>query len=72
MAGNYPARIGDLMNDRPLLNRISLASHRALMIWSITYAMNHREEINPAMIARMREGNPAERQAAQMLSLFLP
>jgi hypothetical protein len=60
------------MNDRPLLNRISLASHRALMIWSITYAMNHRDEISPEMIARMRQGNQAERKASQMLSLFMP
>jgi len=60
------------MNDRPLLARLSLSSHRALMIWSITYAMNHREEISPSMVARMRQGNPAERQAAQMLSLFMP
>lgn len=60
------------MNDRPLLARLNLSSHRALMIWSITYAMNHREEISPAMVARMRQGNPAERQAAQMLSLFMP
>lgn len=60
------------MNDRPLLDRLNTSSHRALMIWSITYAMNHRDEINPAMIARMRQGNPAERQAAQMLSLFMP
>jgi hypothetical protein len=60
------------MSDRPLLNRLSPASHRALMIWSITYAVNHREEISPSMIARMRQGNQAERKASQMLSLFMP
>jgi hypothetical protein len=42
------------------------------MIWSICYAINHRDEVNPEMIARMREGNPAERQAARMISVFLP
>jgi hypothetical protein len=60
------------MNERLLLNRISLASHRALMIWTITYAINHRDEINPEMIARMRQGNQSERRAAQTLSLFMP
>jgi hypothetical protein len=60
------------MNDRPLLDRLNLSSHRALMIWSICYAINHRDEVNPEMIARMREGNPAERQAARMISVFLP
>ncbi len=60
------------MNDRPLLDRLNLSSHRALVIWSICYAINHRDEVNPEMIARMREGNPAERKAAQMISLFMP
>ena len=60
------------MNDRPLLNRLSLASHRALMIWTISYAINHRDEINPETIAKMRQGNQAERKAAQIISLFMP
>jgi len=60
------------MNKHPLLDRINLASHRALMIWTICYAINHRDEVNPDTIARMREGTPAERQAAKMISVFLP
>jgi hypothetical protein len=42
------------------------------MIWTITYAINHREEVNPATLAKMREGTPAERQAARMISVFMP
>ena len=60
------------MDDRPLLDRLSIESHRALMIWTITYAINHREEVNPDTLARMREGTPAEKQAAGMISVFMP
>jgi hypothetical protein len=63
---NYP------MNDHPLLHRLNLSSFRALMIWTITYAINHRDEVNPDTLARMRQGTPAERQAASMISVFMP
>ncbi len=60
------------MNDRPLLDRLNLSSHRALMIWTICYAINHRDEVNPETIEKMKQGNPAERQAARMISVFMP
>jgi hypothetical protein len=60
------------MKDRPLLDRLNLSSHRALMIWTICYAINHRDEVNPETLARMSKGNPAERQAARMISVFMP
>jgi hypothetical protein len=60
------------MSKHPLLDRLNLSSRHALMIWTICYAINHRDEVNPDTIARMREGNPAERQAARMISVFMP
>ena len=35
------------MNNRPLLDRLTLASHRALLLWCVSYALNHRDEITP-------------------------
>jgi hypothetical protein len=58
------------MNDRPLLDRLNLSSHRALMIWTITYALNHRDQISPETIVRMSKGNQSERKASEILSRF--
>jgi hypothetical protein len=60
------------MSNHPLLDRLNLSSHRALMIWTICYAINHRDEVNPETIEKMKQGNPAERQAARMISVFMP
>jgi hypothetical protein len=40
------------------------------MIWAISYALNHRDEINPAAVAKMRRGNKGQRQAAAILSKY--
>jgi hypothetical protein len=58
------------MNDRPLLDRLSIESHHALMIWTIFYAINHRDEISPEAVSRMGQGNPAERKAFEIFSRF--
>lgn len=58
------------MNDRPLLDRLTPASHRALMIWAISYAINHRDEISPEAVARMSQGTQGQRKAAEILSRF--
>jgi len=58
------------MNTHPLLDRLNPASHRALMIWAISYALNHRAEINPAALAKMRQGDKAQRQAAELLARY--
>jgi hypothetical protein len=58
------------MNDRPLLDRLTPASHRALMIWVIGYALNNRDEINPQTVERMKQGNHGQKKAAEILSRF--
>jgi hypothetical protein len=58
------------MQDHPLLDRLNPASHRALMIWAISYALNHRNEINPAALAKMKQGSKGQRQAAEILTRF--
>ena len=58
------------MQDRPMLDRLTPASHRALMIWCVSYALNHRDEITPADLAKMRQGNQGQRQAAEILTRF--
>jgi len=58
------------MNTHPLLDRLTPASHRALMIWAISYALNHRDEINPAAVAKMKRGNKGQRQAAAILARY--
>jgi hypothetical protein len=40
------------------------------MIWAISYALNHRNEINPAALAKMRQGNKGQRQAAAILARY--
>jgi hypothetical protein len=58
------------MQEHPLLDRLTPASHRALMIWAISYALNHRDEINPAALAEMRRGSKGQRQAAEILTRY--
>ena len=58
------------MNDRPLLDRLTPASTRALLLWCVSYALNHREEITPADLAAMRQGDKAQRQAAALLTRY--
>ena len=58
------------MNTHPLLDRLTPASHRALILWAVAYALNHRDEINPAAVAKMKQGNKGQRQAAAILSKY--
>ena len=58
------------MNDRPLLDRLSIESHHALMIWTVFYAINHRDEISREAVTRMSQGNPSERRAAEIMTRF--
>jgi len=58
------------MNDHPLLDRLTPESHRALLLWCVGYALNHRDEINPDDIAEMRQGNKGQRQAAAILAQY--
>ena len=58
------------MQDRPMLDRLTPASHRALMLWCINYALNNRNEITPKDLAKMRQGNKGQRQAAEILTRF--
>lgn len=56
--------------NRPLLDRLTPASHRALLLWCVSYALNHRNEITPATLAKMRQGDKAQRQAAALLTRY--
>lgn len=58
------------MNDRPLLDRINLRSRRALILWCVAYALNHREEVSPEAIAKMRQGDQGQRRAAEVLTRY--
>ena len=58
------------MQDRPMLDRLTPASHRALMLWCINYALNNRNAITPATLAKMRQGDKAQRQAADLLTRY--
>jgi hypothetical protein len=58
------------MNNRPLLDRLTPASHRALLIWCVNYALNNRNEITPADLVKMRQGNEGQRRAAEVLTRF--
>ena len=58
------------MNTHPLLDRLTPASRLALIAWAVSYALNHREEINPAALAKMRQGDKAQRQAAALLTRY--
>ena len=56
--------------NRPLLDRLTPASHRALLLWCVSYALNHRNEITPATLVKMRQGDKAQRQAADLLTRY--
>lgn len=58
------------MNNRPLLDRLTPASHRALLLWCVSYALNHRDEITPATLVEMSRGNEGQRKAAEILTRF--
>lgn len=58
------------MNNRPLLDRLTPASHRALLLWCVSYALNHRDEITPADLVKMRQGNQGQQKAAEVLTRF--
>lgn len=58
------------MNNRPLLDRLNPASNRALLLWCVSYALNHRDEITPATLVEMRQGNEGQRKAADLLTRF--
>ena len=60
------------MNDRPLVDRLNPSSRRALLVWLVGYAINHRDEINPQALAKMSKGNQAEKRVAGIISLFTP
>jgi hypothetical protein len=40
------------------------------MIWAISYALNHRNEINPDDIERLRKGDKAQRKTAELLTQY--
>jgi hypothetical protein len=58
------------MNNRPLLDRLNPASHRALLIWCVSYALNHRDEITPDDIATLRKGDKAQQKTADLLTRY--
>lgn len=58
------------MNDRPLIDRLTPSSHRALLLWCVNYALNNRDEMTPADVAKMRQGNEGQRKAAEILTRF--
>jgi hypothetical protein len=58
------------MNDRPLLDRLTPASHRALLLWCVSYALNHRDEITPDDIETLRKGDKAQQKTADLLTRY--
>jgi hypothetical protein len=58
------------MNDRPLLDRLTPASNRALLLWCVSYALNHRDEITPDDIATLRKGDKAQQKTAELLTRY--
>jgi hypothetical protein len=60
----------DPMNDRPLLDRLTPASHRALLLWCVSYALNHRDEITPDDVEALRRGNKAQQKTAELLTRY--
>jgi hypothetical protein len=53
-----------------MLDRLTPASHRALMLWCISYALNHRDEITPDDIQTLRKGDKAQQKTAEILTRF--
>ena len=58
------------MNNRPLLDRLTPASHRALLLWCVSYALNHRDEITPDDIETLRKGDKAQQKTAELLTRY--
>jgi hypothetical protein len=58
------------MNKHPLLDRLTPASTRALLLWCLGYALNHREEITPAVVANLLKGDEAQQKAGRLLARF--
>jgi hypothetical protein len=58
------------MDTHPLLDRLNPASRRALIAWAVAYALNHRNEINPAAVAALSRGNAAQRRAGALLTQY--
>ncbi len=58
------------MNTHPLLDRLNPASHRALIAWAVGYALNHRDEINPDDIEKLRKGDKAQQKTAELLTQY--
>jgi hypothetical protein len=58
------------MNNRPLLDRLTPASHRALLLWCVSYALNHRDEITPDDIETLRKGDKAQQKTADLLTRY--
>ena len=56
--------------NRPLLDRLTPASHRALIVWMLSYALNHREEITPEDVAALLAGDKAQRRAGELLARY--
>jgi hypothetical protein len=58
------------MTNRPLLDRLNPASARALLAWTVGYALNHRDEITPADVAALLAGNETQRKAGELLARY--
>ena len=58
------------MNEHPLLDRLNPSSHRALLLWCVGYALNHRDEINPEDIEKLRKGDKAQQKTAEILTRY--
>jgi len=58
------------MKHHPMLDRLTPAGHRALLIWCVSYALNHRDTITPKDIESLRQGNQGQRKAAEILTRF--
>jgi hypothetical protein len=56
------------MQDRPLLARLDRSSTRALIEWTLLYALAHPHEITAAGLARARKGDAAARRAAALFT----
>ena len=58
------------MQDRPMLDRLTPASTRALLFWCVGYALNHRDEMTPADVANLLKGDEAQQKAGRLLARF--
>ena len=58
------------MQDHPLLARLDRSSTRALIKWTLLYALAHPHEITAAGLARARKGDAAARRAAALFTRY--